>query len=107
MPHLPEALMSCDQAFDGVSVSNVCGRRRASHHEIQDIEQALRHMDIPVIAGVMERDEDLVGQASRIARLRRRGSRTAWVISHSLSPALIVLCSEYDQGGPWITWHQI
>ena len=60
MPHVPEALMGRDQAFDSTSVPPVCGRLRTPCHDIQNFEQALRNNDVLDIACMMECDEDFI-----------------------------------------------
>jgi hypothetical protein len=70
MPYLPKPLISGDQAFFAPAISAVWQTDRSVHHEFQDLEQLFCGLDIPLIAGVVEGDQDFVGQAAlRIALL--------------------------------------
>jgi hypothetical protein len=71
VPDMPKPFMSGDQAFFGAAISAVWQTGRSVRHELQNIEQLFGDVDLPLIAGVMEGDQDFVGKAPRIPRLRR------------------------------------
>jgi len=60
MPKLPKPLVRCDQGFLLTPLS-VDGRlSRDSQNRFHDLKKPLRHLEIRQVAGLMERDQDLV-----------------------------------------------
>lgn len=66
MTQVPQPLMRGDKAFHIAPTSAVRRQGTARQHHFKNVEQLLRHLKIALVAGVMERDENLVGQASAI-----------------------------------------
>ena len=61
MAKVPESLMRGDQGIRiAASIVDLCQWRPCQHHP-EDVQQLLRNFEIALIAGVMERDQDLVG----------------------------------------------
>ena len=59
--HVPQPLMCCHQAFLGAALSTTWASWRPPHHELQHVQQAPCHLDITLIAGVVECDQHMVG----------------------------------------------
>src|ERR1700742_3169051 len=73
MPDLPQPLMGGDQALVDAALHT---RRRLGlpHcHEFQDVEQFPCDPDVPLVACVVEGDEDLVGEAPFMTAATRDG----------------------------------
>lgn len=60
MPYLPKPLVSCNEAFLRPSICTCRGVGSPHGHEFQDTEQRAGHLDIVLVARMMERDKDLV-----------------------------------------------
>jgi hypothetical protein len=58
----------CDQAFLGPTISPRWEDGRSGGHKFEHAQQASCDFDVPLIAGMMEGDQDLVGQAPGVAR---------------------------------------
>ena len=65
MPQVPEPLMCGDQAASVVAPIWDCWP--ACHHHFEDGQQLLGHFEVALIAGVVESNEDLVGQPAGVA----------------------------------------
>jgi hypothetical protein len=63
MQDVPKPFVSGDQAFFGTVISAVWQTDRSIHHEFQDLEQLFCGLYVPLVARMMERGQDLVGQA--------------------------------------------
>jgi hypothetical protein len=78
MQDVPKPLMGRDKAFLNPAFPSDSGIRRPVDHELQHIQQFRRDLDIPLVACMMKRDEDLVGQTPSVTRLWI-GSVGGWV----------------------------
>jgi hypothetical protein len=59
--YVPQPFMRCHKAFLGAALSTTWPSRWPPHHELQHVQQAPRRLDITPIAGVVERDQHMVG----------------------------------------------
>jgi hypothetical protein len=80
MPQLPKALMSGDQAFPGAAIGPGREGGRSLDHELQQVQQLSRDLNVRLVACVMEGDEDLIGQTPGVAG--RRGRDGIYRIAH-------------------------
>ncbi len=60
--------MSGDQAFEGAAPVLLGRHAAAREHRFQGLEQLFSNDEVLRVAGVVKRDEDLVGQASSMPR---------------------------------------
>src|ERR1700677_2367697 len=67
MPQRPKPLVRCDQAFLGPTISPRQAARPLGH-KFEHRQQGNRDFDVPLIAGMMEGDQDLVGKAPGVPR---------------------------------------
>src|SRR5580692_516821 len=65
--YVPQPLIGRDQTFLGTAIPPGREVGRALDHEIQDTQQLPGGLDIPLVAGLMKGDQDLVGQAPGVA----------------------------------------
>ena len=65
---MPKPFMGGDQTFLGTAIPPDGEVGRSLGHEIQDTQHLPGGLDIPLVAGMMKRDEDLIGQAPGAAR---------------------------------------
>ena len=60
MPQVPEPLVRGDQAFHVASTRAVRRQRPTRQHHFQDVQKLLGDLEVALVAGVMECDQDLV-----------------------------------------------
>jgi hypothetical protein len=80
MPQVPEPLMCGDQAASVVAPIWDCWP--ACHHHFEDGQQLLGHFEVALIAGVVESNEDLVGQPAGVARGLGIGAVVSLGVAH-------------------------
>ena len=59
--YVPQPFIGRDQAFFGAALSTTWPSRRPPHHKLQHVQKAPCHLDITLIAGVVECDQHMVG----------------------------------------------
>jgi hypothetical protein len=64
---MPQALVRRDQALRIPPPRTIGNCRWPPRHRLQDMEQLLRDGKVILIAGMVEGDQDLVGQAPAVA----------------------------------------
>ena len=69
MPYLPKPFVGGNQAFPVPAIEADWKIGHPHGHEIQDVEHLPGNLDVLLVAGVMEGDQDFVGQAPGIAWL--------------------------------------
>ena len=62
--------MRGDEAFHIPTPRPIRGQRSACQHHLQDLKQLFGDLEVTLVAGVMERDQDLIRQSPTIARRR-------------------------------------
>ncbi len=67
---MPKPFVRGDKAFHVPAARAVRGQRAAGQHHLQNVQQLFRNLKIALIAGMMERDQNFVGQTSAVARSR-------------------------------------
>jgi hypothetical protein len=67
MSYVPKPFMGRDQTFLGTAIPPGREVGRSPDHEIQDTQQLPGGLDIPLVAGMVKRNQDLVGQAPGVA----------------------------------------
>ena len=65
---MPKPLVRGDQTFHIPAARAIWRQGTACQHHLKDMEQLLRNLEIALIASVMERDQDFVGQPPAITR---------------------------------------
>ncbi len=60
--------MGGDQAFDALAAIGVRGDGAAGEHVFEDVQQLFGDFVVALVAGVMESDQDFVGQTAAVAR---------------------------------------
>jgi hypothetical protein len=68
MPQKPESRMRRDQTFRISPPVATRSLRRARQHHFQDAQESLGDLKVPLVARLMKRDQDLIRQASGVAR---------------------------------------
>jgi len=81
MPQVPQPLMRRHQTLDAAPSVAVRGIRAAGEHAFQNVQQLLGHVEIGLVAGVVEGDQDFVGQPPTIARRARAGGFPCGVVA--------------------------
>jgi hypothetical protein len=61
MAKAPEPLVPGDEWLEVGSPFGIPGRERSPQHVLKDAQHAIRDLEIPLIAGEMEPDQDVVG----------------------------------------------
>jgi hypothetical protein len=97
MSKVPEPLVRCDQRVLVPSPLAAAQRARSPlgcNHCLQDLQKTLRDLEIRLVAGLMEGDQDLVGQpAARGAVIAIVSSVTWFIVPPTLAepaPTLII-----------------
>src|SRR4051794_6920581 len=91
MPQMPEPLMRGNEALHVAPSGAVRRQRPARQHHLQNVQQLLGHLEIRLVAGMVERDQDLVRQATRV---------TGGAARPALAPrALFALAYPVSSGG--------
>ncbi len=65
---MPQPLMRGDEAFDALAAVGVRGHRAAGQHIFKNMKQLLGDFKIALVAGMVKRDENFVGQTTAITR---------------------------------------
>ena len=64
---MPEPLMRGDQTLHVLPARPIRCERLARQHHFQNAQQLVGNLKIPLVACLVERDEDLVRQPTRVA----------------------------------------
>src|SRR5579862_6974590 len=67
MAQVPKPFMRGNQTLHVAAPRAVGCQRTAGQHHLQDVQQLLGDLEVGLIAGMMERNKDLVRQTPRIA----------------------------------------
>jgi hypothetical protein len=67
MAQVPEAFVGGDKAFERAAAILFGGNAAAGQHGLERFEQLFGHYQVLRVAGVMEGDQDLVGQSATMA----------------------------------------
>ncbi len=71
---VPEPLIGGDEPLHAAPALLVRCRRPPREHELENMEQLLSDLEVLLIAGLVESDQDLVREPARMARQRGQGS---------------------------------
>lgn len=74
VPKQPKPLMGGNEAFKVLATIRVRRGRTPGQHHLQDPKEILRDFEIPLIARMVEGNEDLVRKAARMAWCGRPAS---------------------------------
>ena len=69
---MPKPLVRGDQALHVAPPRAIRRQRTAGQHHLKDVQQLLGHLEIGLVAGVVEGDQHLVRQAPRVSRCPAR-----------------------------------
>jgi hypothetical protein len=70
MPQAPKPLVGSNKAARIAAQVFVGVARRPVDDLLQDPEECFRHLEIPLVASLVERDQDVVGEAPVVASAR-------------------------------------
>jgi hypothetical protein len=65
---VPESLVGGDQGLHGAAAIGLDLARPAREHCFENLEELLRHLKLLLIAGLVESDQNLIGQATGVTR---------------------------------------
>ncbi len=67
MPQVPEALMRGDEALDAAAAVAVGVGWAPGQHDLENAQQVLGNLKIRGVAGMVERDQHLIGKPTSVA----------------------------------------